>query len=79
MNDDLRMNGYYFGFDKTGITEIDEILSAIAHAGKAFHHTDDWQEDVGYMSEHYPHIVGNTPIDWIQNAANRAATKFNSK
>lgn len=64
-----RMDGYYFSFDKTGVAEIDKILSAIACAGKAFHATEDWNEDCSPAE----HLEGNTPIEWIQNAANKAA------
>jgi hypothetical protein len=63
------MDAYYYGFDKTGIPEIDRILSAVACAGKAFHYTEYWGEVVS----EYPGHVGKTPIEWIQNAANDAA------
>lgn len=68
MSDDLRMNAYYYGFTPTGVPEIDKILSAVACAGKAYHHTDSWTEE----SEYPPH-EGKTPVEWIQNAANAAA------
>ncbi len=68
---ELRMNAYYYGFYKTGVAEIDKILSAVACAGKAWHHTEGWME----KSQWPPHI-GDTPEEWIQNAANEAAKKF---
>ena len=71
MNTELNMEAYYYGFNKTGVPEIDKILSAIACAGKAFHHTSDWMDESSYP----PHI-GDTPIDWIQNAANEAANAW---
>jgi hypothetical protein len=67
---DLRLSAYYYSFTATGIREIDEILSAVACAGKAYHHTDNWQEDT---SKYQDHLEGDSPEDWIQNAANRAA------
>jgi len=64
-----RMCAYYYEFEPTGVDCIDKILSAVACAGKAFQHTRDWTDD----SEHDDH-TGGTPVDWIQNAANEAAT-----
>ena len=69
----MRMNAYYYSFDKTEVNKIDLILSAVAHAGKAFHHTDQWNEKIGYQIED---TTGSTPVEWIQNAANAAAKEF---
>lgn len=61
----LRMDAYYFGFSSTGVREIDEILSAIACAGKSYHSTEHWGDsDDGEPS--WAQI--------IQEAADRAAT-----
>lgn len=58
------MEAYYYGFAPTGVIEIDRILSAVARAGKAYHHTEDWlNEDSD----------GISPIDRIQAAADAAA------
>jgi hypothetical protein len=65
---ELRLKAYYYAFDATGVPEIDLILSAVACAGKSFHHTGDWNE-----KDSWPGHEGATPVDWIQNAANRAA------
>ena len=65
----LRMDAYYYGFDLTGAPEIDLILSAVACAGKSFHHTDQWND----QSEPWPAHSGNSPAEWIQNAAIIAA------
>ena len=65
----LRMDAYYYGFDLTGAPEIDLILSAVACAGKSFHHTDQWND----QSEPWPAHTGNSPAEWIQNAAIIAA------
>lgn len=66
--ENLRMNAYYYSFDPTGNPYIDKILSAVACAGKAFHHTREWNdEDTCVLHS------GNSPVEWIQNAANEAA------
>jgi hypothetical protein len=68
---DLRMNAYYYGFEKTGVIEIDKILSAVAIAGKAYHHTENWTN---------PDIdSGLTYVELIQIAANEAAKSFGGK
>jgi len=73
---DLRMNAYYFAFNPTGVHAIDLILSAIACAGKAFHHTQDWCDDCPtYEDEHR----GEYPVDWIQNAADDAAAMLRER
>ncbi len=66
--EELRMGAYYYGFTATGVIEIDRILSAVACAGKAFHHTDDWNDKCAGHGH-----TGETPVEWIQNAANDAA------
>lgn len=67
----MRMDAYYYSFAETGVEAIDKILSAVACAGKAYHHTEQW----GDSSEWPPH-KGSCPIDWIQNAANEAAEQI---
>ena len=69
---ELRMDAYYYGFEPTGVPEIDRILSAVACAGKAYHNTSDWQNGCKPYAGH----VGGTPVEWIQNAANDAAEKW---
>lgn len=69
---DLRMDAYYYGFGLTGIHAVDLILSAVACAGKAFHHTDCWFDE----STPYDGHTGSTPVEWIQNAGNAAAEQF---
>jgi hypothetical protein len=65
-----RFNGYYIGFDPTGEEPIDVILSAVARAGKAYHHTESWGEPT---PPYEPEFRGESPVDWIQNAATDAA------
>ena len=64
----MRMDAYYYGFNPTGVGPVDKILSAVACAGKAYHHTKDWGEAASYT----PH-TGACPVEWIQNAAKEAA------
>lgn len=73
---ELRMDAYYYGFDKTGVREIDLILSAVACAGKAHHHTEGWNNKAVVS---YSNMIGETPAYWIQNAADKAAEEWNKK
>lgn len=68
------MNAYYYGFDSTDDPVINRILSAVACAGKAFHHTDSWTEEAYDGTAPEP-LRGKTPAEWIQNAANDAAAE----
>ena len=56
----------------TGVDVIDKVLSAVAWAGTAYHHTDSWDEAAGPYDDH----AGKTPVDWIQNAAIEAAAEI---
>ena len=69
--DDLRMHSYYYSFEKTGVYAIDRILSAVAHAGE-YHHTEFWNDATRTPDG----MIGETPVSWIQNAANQAAKTF---
>lgn len=64
-----RMEAYYYGFNPTGDDVIDTILSAVACAGKACHHTDEWVDDTATPV----YLKGKNPVEWIQNAAIDAA------
>ena len=66
---EMNLRSYYYGFSKSGHRAIDRVLSAVACAGKSFHHTEDWHE-VATPREYHE---GCAPIDWIQNAADDAA------
>ena len=72
---DIRMDAYYYGFNKTNVDCIDELLSCVACAGKAFHNTSEWLEEDSPYGEH---TVGKTPIEWIQNSAIKAANEITS-
>lgn len=75
---EMRMDAYYYSFAPTGELAIDRILSAIACAGKAFHHTDSWTEEAYDGSAPEPHR-GATPVEWIQNAADDAAGELRAR
>ena len=62
--DAFRLEAYYYSFEPTGVIEIDRILSAVARAGKAFHNTEQWDEDAYGKWK---------PVELIQTAANEAA------
>lgn len=64
-----RMDAYCYGFDPTGIEEIDAILSAVASAGKAYHHAESWNDD----------DYGPSPASIIQAVADLAATALSAK
>lgn len=72
----MRMRAYYFAFEPTGVEAVDRILSAVACAGKAYHHTESWRDETPAYEEFFR---GECPVDWIQNAANDAAAALKSK
>lgn len=63
------MEAYYYGFSKTGVAEIDQILLAVAKAGKSYHHTENWEDQTPAPEG----LRGECPAEWIQNAADDAA------
>ena len=73
---EMRLEAYYYCFEETGVEEIDLILSAVACAGKAFHHTCGWVDPVDFD---YPFMKrGKSPEEWIQHYADKAAQKMRS-
>ena len=54
------IRSYYFSFTATGHPGIDEILRAVARAGKAYHSTESWTD---------PDDDGTTQVGLIQDAA----------
>lgn len=64
-----RMSAYYYGFNMTGLNIIDTILSAVACAGKAYHHTDQWTDGDTPGKDYNQRLSGDCPAEWIQNAA----------
>lgn len=71
MEPTFRMDAYYYSFEPTGVLAIDLILSAVACAGKCFHSTSEWGDTV--REPYHERLRGESPLDWIQNAANDAA------
>ena len=69
-----RMDAYYYAFAATREVAVDRILSAVACAGKAFHSTSQWNDEMEYIK--WDHIEGESPVDWIQNAALMAAKEM---
>lgn len=67
---DLRLSAYYYGFSATGQPLVDIILSAVACAGKAYHHTDNWCDET---TPYEPCFRGASPVEWMQRAAEDAA------
>lgn len=55
---------YYYSFEPTGCEAIDNVLRAVAYAGKQYHHTDQWGEDALGHEDGEP-----TMRDLIQEAA----------
>ena len=64
------IQSYYFAFDETGCSEVDSILRAVARAGKLYHHTEGWRDDLGN---------GETCEVNIQRAAQRAAASMSRR
>ncbi len=59
----------YYHFEATGCQEIDDILEAVALAGRNYHHTSEWQDP----------CFGPSPVQRIQEAANKAAKRMQEK
>lgn len=76
MTTELRMSAYYFSFESTGVPEVDRVLSAVAWAGKSSHHTNGWTDVPGYRPDDA--LKGESPVEWIQNAAKAAAAELES-
>ncbi|QPO16745.1 hypothetical protein SEA_KASHFLOW_141 [Mycobacterium phage KashFlow] len=67
LDPDARMQAYYYGFEATGLAVIDRILSAVATAGKRYHHTESWSDPWGDVM---------TEEDRIQMAAEESAEQI---
>jgi len=66
-----RLSAYYYTFVPTGDEDVDNLLAAIAAAGKAFHSTSDWTDECEWLD-------GKSYIDLIQERARVIADKLNS-
>ena len=63
--------GYYIGFEETGVPAVDRLLAALGHAGKGYHNTEMWNEELDYGT-----FAGASFADVIQAAANEAAEEI---
>jgi len=63
-----RLDAYYYGFSATGHAAIDNILAAVAAAGKSYHDTSGWVER--------PHGQSENPVEAIQRMADAAAANL---
>lgn len=69
MSEKFNLSAYWYSFEPTGITAIDRILAAVAHAGKAHHNTIDWSSSWDKN--------GKSEEKRIQDAANLSAREWN--
>lgn len=63
--------GYYIGWDATGVPAVDRLLAALGHAGKGYHHTEGWNDELEYGT-----FAGSSFAHVIQRAANEAAEEI---
>ncbi len=61
-----QFDGYYIHFETTGVEDVDEVLRAVAYAGKSYHNIEGWADDENKQD-------GKTCVEWIQEAAQNAA------
>ena len=70
-----RMDAYYYDFETTGVGMIDAILSEVATAGKSYHHTEYWSEELPFdWKWYYEDRPRASHIDRIQTIADLAAS-----
>lgn len=65
-------DAYYYSFEPTKCSPVNEILKAVARAGKMYHNTSDWQGD--------PNGTFPTPdaVQMMQDAADEAASEYDT-
>lgn len=68
--------GYYVGWDATGVTEVDQVLAALGYATKAYHNTSDWHDEMDHT--YRPIRRGESCVDFIQRVANASAAAGNA-
>ena len=75
---DARMDAYYYGFDRTGVDEIDAVLSAIAIAGKGSHHTESWGDSgsAWYYAGHKGLPDAEGAAELIEETAKQSAQRL---
>lgn len=67
-----RLDAYYYSFEETGVQVIDDLLHAVAWAGKASHHTSDWRDEL-WLTSYGPLRKGENWIALIQSLARDGA------
>lgn len=67
-----RYDAYYYGFNPTEEDSVNKILSAVAIAGKGYHHTDGWTEE----KDDYSDYTGGSYAGWIENSAKECAREI---
>jgi len=70
-----RTDAYYFSFEPTGVQVIDDLLHAVAWAGKANHHTEGWSDEL-WLESYGPLRKGEDWISLIQSLANDGADEI---
>lgn len=70
-----RLDAYYYSFEPTGVQVIDDLLHAIAWAGKAAHHTEAWSDEL-WLTSYGPLRKDENWIDLIQSLANDGAAEI---
>lgn len=75
---DARMDAYYYGFDRTGVDEIDAVLSAVAIAGKGSHHTESWGDasSYGYYKDREGLPDADSGAELIEATAKQSAQRL---
>lgn len=68
MTNKKNFDAYYYCLDSTGVDVVDDILRALASAGKGYPHTEDWN---------HAEDDGGSEIKKIQNRSNLAASYIN--
>lgn len=69
MASDREMCAYCYAFESTSVASVDDVLGAVAGAGRSFHHTDSWGEPQSWLD-------GDSCADRIQRAAIAAADEI---
>lgn len=63
-------------FENTGIEEVDDLLYALQCASDHFHNSKNWDQE--WYPESYG-LTGDTPVEAIQELANKLAKVLKKK
>lgn len=76
---DRAFDAYYYFLEPTGVEAIDEVLRALAWAGKMSHHTEGWgQADSVQVEDPEGEMPPCDLAAWIQRACQVAADEIES-